>query len=113
MMMPILDQIVEAGPAAFQSVDPMAGMDIAEVKRRTCGKMALMGNVRCDHLQTGTHDQIRESARYCLEHGTPGGGYIFSSSNTIFNGVPLASYECMLDEYRQFCASIANRRRIR
>ena len=101
MLMPILDQLVEAGPAAFQSVDPMAGMDIAEVKRLTYGKMALMGNVRCDYLQTGTPEQIRESAQYCLEHGVPGGGYIFSSSNTIFNGVPLASYECMLDTYRR------------
>ena len=103
-LMPILDQILEAGPAVLQSIDPMAGMDIAEVKRRTYGKTALMGNVRCDYLQTGTPDQIRESARYCLEHGTPGGGYIFSSSNTIFEGVPLASYECMIHTYREFCA---------
>jgi uroporphyrinogen-III decarboxylase len=103
MMMPILDQLVEAGPAAFQSVDPMAGMDIAEVKCLTYGKMALMGNVRCDYLQHGPPEAIRQSARYCLEHGAPGGGYIFSTSNTVFDGVPLANYELMLDEYRRFC----------
>jgi len=104
MMMPILDQIVAAGPAAFQSVDPMAGMDIAEVKRQTYGKLALMGNVQCSYLQHGPPEAIRQSARYCLEHGAPGGGYIFSTSNTVFEGVPLANYELMLDEYRRFCA---------
>ena len=61
-----------------------------------------MGNVRCDHLQHGTKEQIRESAEYCLKHGAPGGGYIFSSSNTIFRGVPLANYEYMLEVYREF-----------
>ena len=99
-LMPVLDQIMEAGPAVLQSIDPMAGMDIAEVKRLTYGKMALMGNVRCDHLQHGTREQIRESAEYCLDHGAPGGGYIFSSSNTIFRGVPLENYEYMVQVYR-------------
>lgn len=102
MLMPVLDQIMEAGPAVLQSIDPMAGMDIAEVKRLTYGKMALMGNVRCDHLQHGTQEQIRESAEYCLKHGSPGGGYIFSSSNTIFRDVPLRNYEWMLEVYRRF-----------
>ena len=102
MLMPILDQILEAGPALLQSIDPMAGMDIAEVKRLTYGKMALMGNVRCDYLQHGTPEQIRGSALYALEHGSPGGGFVFSSSNTIFSGVPLANYECMVDTLRAF-----------
>jgi uroporphyrinogen decarboxylase len=100
-LMPVLDQIMEAGPAVLQSIDPMAGMDIAEVKRLTYGKMALMGNVRCDYLQHGTREQIRESAEYCLKHGAPGGGYIFSSSNTIFRGVPLENYEYMVQVYRE------------
>jgi uroporphyrinogen decarboxylase len=103
MLMPVLDQILEAGPAVLQSIDPMAGMDIAEVKRLTYGKMALMGNVRCDYLQHGTSGQIRESAEYCLKHGSPGGGYVFSSSNTIFRGVPLANYEYMMEVYREYC----------
>lgn len=99
---PVLDQIMDAGPHCWHSVDPMAGVDIAEAKRLTAGRMALMGNVRCDYLQHGTPEQIRESAEYCLKHGSPGGGYLFSSSNTIFRGVPLANYEYMLKVYREF-----------
>ncbi|MBF0244235.1 MAG: hypothetical protein HQL31_03030 [Planctomycetes bacterium] len=100
---PVLDDWIGTGAACFQSVDPMAGMDIAEVKRRCQGKMALMGNVQCSLLQEGPEELIRRSARYCLEHASPGGGYIFSTSNTIFSGMPLANYEIMLDEYRCFC----------
>ena len=106
-IMPVLDDYLSLGAACFQSVDPMAGMDIAEVKRRCQGKMALMGNVQCNLLQDGPWEAIRKSARYCLEHAAPGGGYIFGTSNTIFPGMPLEHYEYMLQVYRDFCAERA------
>lgn len=98
----ILDDYLSTGAACFQSVDPMAGMDIAETKRRCYGKMALMGNVQCNLLQDGPNEAIRESALYCLKHASPGGGYIFSTSNTIYPGMPLENYEYMLEVYRNF-----------
>lgn len=98
---PVLDQILAAGPQVLQSIDPMAGMDIADVKRRSYGKMALMGNVQCNLLQDGPDEAIIRSATYCLEHGAPGGGFIYSSSNTIFKGLPLRNYELMLKVFHQ------------
>jgi uroporphyrinogen decarboxylase len=102
-IMSVLDDYLSLGAACFQSVDPMAGMDIVETKRRCQGRMALMGNVQCSLLQEGTHEQIREAALYCLENASPGGGYIFGTSNTIFPGMPLENYEYMLSVYREFC----------
>lgn len=102
MLMPVLDQFLSTGMDALQGIDPMAGMDIAEVKRATYRKCALMGNVQCNLMQDGPRERIRESARYCLEHAAPGGGYIFGTSNTIFPGMPLEHYECMLDVLREF-----------
>ena len=102
MVMPILDHLLAGGPHVFQGIDPMAGMDIAEVKRLTCGRCALMGNVQCSLLQEGPKGKIRESAFYCLEHGCPGGGYVFATSNTIFPGMPLENYEYMLEVFREF-----------
>lgn len=99
----LLDDYLSLGAACFQSVDPMAGMDIARTKRRCQGKMALMGNVQCNLLQDGPPEAIRNSARYCLEHASPGGGYIFSTSNTIYPGMPLENYEYMLEVYRDYC----------
>jgi uroporphyrinogen decarboxylase len=102
-IMPILDDFLALGASCFQSVDPMAGMDIAEVKRRCHGRLALMGNVQCSLLQEGPDEAIRRSALYCLENASPGGGYIFGTSNTIFPGMPLRNYELMLQVFREFC----------
>jgi uroporphyrinogen-III decarboxylase len=108
---PILDDYLSLGAACFQSVDPMAGMDIAETKRRCYGKMALMGNVQCNLLQDGPNEAIRKSALYCLENCTSGGGYIFGTSNTIFKGMPLENYEYMVEVYRDFCNNIKKRKK--
>jgi uroporphyrinogen decarboxylase len=102
-IMSVLEDYLSLGAACFQSVDPMAGMDIAEMKRRCLGRMALMGNVQCSLLQEGPREAIRRSALYCLENASPGGGYIFGTSNTIFPGMPLENYEYMLSVYREFC----------
>ena len=64
--------------------------------------MALMGNVQCNLLQDGPNKAIRDSALYCLENASSGGGYIFSTSNTIFPGMPLANYEYMLEVFNEF-----------
>ncbi len=101
-LMPILDQIIKIGPDVLQSIDPMAGMDIAEVKRLTYGKIALMGNVQCSLLQKGPKDKIMESAEYAIRNASPGGGFIYSTSNTIFKGVPLENYWCMVDYMHQY-----------
>jgi uroporphyrinogen decarboxylase len=99
----LLDDFLSLGAACFQSVDPMAGMDIARTRRLCGGKMALMGNVQCSLLQDGPEEAIRRSALYCLENASPGGGYIFGTSNTVFPGMPLENYEYMLSVYREFC----------
>jgi len=100
-VMPILDQLVQAGPHALHSLDPQAGVDIAEVKRRYGRSICLIGNVNCGLLDTGTDEEAVESARYALRHGMPGGGYVFSTSNCIYTGMPLARYELMLDVWRR------------
>lgn len=96
-IMPILDQLLSTGIDALHSIDPQAGVDIAEVRRRVGSRACLIGNVECAALQSGTPEQIRDSALYALEHGgVDSGGYIFSSSNCIFQGVPIENYDTML-----------------
>jgi len=99
-IMPIIDQLVEAGPHGIHSLDPMAGVDIREVKRLYGDKVCLIGNVNCALMQTGTDDDILASCKYAMENGKPRGGYIFSTSNVIFKGMPRRSYDLMLEYYR-------------
>jgi uroporphyrinogen decarboxylase len=100
-IMPILDQLVESGPHALHSIDPMAGVDIAKVKRLVGDRVCLIGNVDCSKLDSGSPEDIIESTRYALQSGMPGGGYIFSTSNCIYTGMPLANYDIMLDVWRK------------
>lgn len=100
-IMPIIDQLVQTHPHALHSLDPQGAVDIAEVKRRYGREVCLIGNVHCGMMDTGTPAQIEAAARYALQHGMPGGGYIFSTSNCIYTGMPLASYELMLEVWRR------------
>jgi len=100
-IMPVIDQLVEAGPHALHSLDPQAGVDIAEVKRGYGDRVCLIGNVNCGLMDTGSDEEVIESVRYCLRHGMPGGGYIFSTSNCIYTGMKLARYELILDVWRR------------
>ena len=100
-IMPMIDQLVECGPHALHSLDPQAGVDIAEVKDRYGHQVCLIGNVNCGLMQTGTPEEVVSSARYALRHGMPGGGYIFSTSNCVYPGMPLDRYELMLDVWRR------------
>ena len=97
-IMPILDDLLLGGPHALHSLDPMAGVDIAEVQCLVGDRVALIGNVNCALLQIGSEDDLRESARYCLKHCVPGGGYIYCSSNVAFKGMILDRLFIMMEE---------------
>ena len=100
-IMPIIDQLVDANPHARHSLDPMAGVDIAEVKRLYGHRVALCGNVHCAAMQTGTEEEVIASAEYCLTHAKPGGGYVFATSNIPFKGLPLERYLLVLDVWKR------------
>jgi uroporphyrinogen decarboxylase len=101
-IMPILDQLVECEPHALHSLDPMAGVDIKVVKGLVGDKVCLCGNVHCAALQTGTDEEVKASARYALEHGKPGGGYIFCTSNIPFKGMEPRRYLMVLDVWKEY-----------
>jgi uroporphyrinogen decarboxylase len=100
-ILPILDQLVDCNPHALHSLDPQAGVDIAEVKRFYGDRICLIGNVNCGLLDSGSNEQVIEAVRYSLQYGMPGGGYIFSTSNCVYTGMPLEKYELMLNVWRR------------
>ncbi|MBP6507164.1 MAG: hypothetical protein KA257_06330 [Opitutaceae bacterium] len=100
-IMPIIDQLVQTQPHALHSLDPQGGVNLAEVKRRYGHEVCLIGNVHCGMMDTGSLAEVEAAARSALTQGMPGGGYIFSTSNCIYTGMPLASYERMLEVWRR------------
>lgn len=100
-IMPILDQLLEAGPDALHSLDPQGGIDLAHMKRIAGNRVCLIGNVNCGLLTTGTDAEVAADVRRALREGMPGGGYIFSTSNCVFTGMALERYELILDIWRR------------
>jgi len=84
-----LEKIVACGFDGLQSLQPSAGMDIAEVKRRYGDTLCLMGNLDLDRLMPfGTPQEIEAQVRWLCETIAPGGGFILSTCNILINAIP-------------------------
>jgi uroporphyrinogen decarboxylase len=93
----IMDLLVDSGIDCLDPIDPLAGMDLGEVKAQYGDRIALKGNVDCADLMTfGTPEEVIEATKVALHQGMPGGGYILSSSNSIHSAVKPENYAAML-----------------
>lgn len=102
-ILPIVRQIADCGPDAIHSLDPQGGVSIPEVRRLIGDRIALVGNVNCGLLQTGTDEECRQDVLRSLREGMERGyGYVFSTSNCAYTGLALKRYEMMIDIWRQY-----------
>lgn len=101
-IMPILKQVADCKPNAIHSLDPQGGVDLTEAHKIVGDKIALIGNVNSGLLQTGTDEECRQDVLRSLRQGMESGkGYIFSTSNCAYTGLPLERYEMMVDIWRE------------
>lgn len=102
-VMPILDQIAKCGPDAIHSLDPQGHVNLREARKVVGDQIALIGNVNCGLLQTGTDEECDEDVMRSLREGMEDGkGYIFSTSNCAYTGLPLKRYERMWKLWREY-----------
>jgi hypothetical protein len=94
---PVLDDIVNIGFDGLHSMEPLAGMDIAYIKKKYGEKLCLLGNVDCSHtLCFGSLPEVYEETREVIEKASPGGGHILSSSNSLHSAVKLENFLTMV-----------------
>jgi uroporphyrinogen decarboxylase len=99
----LVDMIIDSGIDCLDPIDPVAGMDLAEMKQKYGQRIALKGNVDC--AQTLTFKTVAETiaeTKNCLRVAAPGGGYILSSSNSIHSAVKPENYLAMLDTLKRY-----------
>ena len=102
-IMPILKQMADCGPHAIHSLDPQGGVELPKVREIVGDRIALIGNVNCGLLQTGTDEECEQDIMRSLREGMAAGkGYIFSTSNCVYTGMPLARYEKMVELWRKY-----------
>ncbi len=99
----IIEDLVGCGIDALDPLEPIAGMDIGEVKARYGERIALCGNVDCGEvLSRGSPEEVVEAVKETIAKGSPGGGHILASSNSIHPAVRPENYRAMLLAAREF-----------
>lgn len=100
--MPILEYMVETGVDGIEPLDPLGGVDIAEVKRRVGDKVCLKGGVNTLTLLRGTPEDVMREAKYCIEKAGKGGGYILGSGDDIPAEAPVENVKAMVEAAKIF-----------
>jgi uroporphyrinogen decarboxylase len=102
---PILDQIIDTGIDAINPIEPVAGMEIGEVKSKYGDRVAVVGNIDCSHvLSEDSVEQVEAAVIECIRKGSPGGGHIISSSNSIHSAVKPENYAAMIAAAKKYGA---------
>ena len=94
---PILDLIVDTGVEAINPIEPVANMDIGEVKQKYGKRVCLVGNIDCGELlSNGTVEQVDAAVRKCIDDAATGGGFMLCSSNSIHSSINPENYVAMV-----------------
>jgi uroporphyrinogen decarboxylase len=98
----ILEDIVSTGIDGIGPLEPGAGMDLVQVKRKVGERVCVVGNVDVDLLCRGSVEQVRRMTRVLIEKVSPGGGHILSSGNSITSAVRPENFRAMVETAHQF-----------
>lgn len=92
--LPVL--VDEVGIDGLHAIEPECNMDIFALKQQYAGRLVLMGNLECDLLVSGNPDDITGQVKRLMRAVAPGGGFVFSTANSVLMGVPLENLAAML-----------------
>jgi uroporphyrinogen decarboxylase len=99
--MSVLQDLIEAGVDLVDPLErPRSGdvVDLAAVKMRYGGKIALRGNLHShDVLLRGTPADVEHQVRECIRSAGPGGGYILATGDGAIVGTPLENLHAMVE----------------
>jgi uroporphyrinogen decarboxylase len=99
----IMDLLLDTGIDGLHPIDPMAGMDLGEVKKKYGNRLCLMGNINCGPtLSWKSEEEVQKEVKEAIKKAGSGGGYICMSSNSIHSGVKPENYVAMVKAIREF-----------
>ncbi|MHA1732745.1 MAG: uroporphyrinogen decarboxylase family protein [Promethearchaeota archaeon] len=100
---PYFPGLVEAGFHGVESLEPMAGMDLAHLKEEYGDRLCLIGNVDVSHtLPLGTPEDVAAEVRRCVDAAAAGGGYILSPCTDLTDAVPVENAVAMVEAVKKY-----------
>lgn len=98
---PVIDAYMDCGINAMFPMEPAAGMDIVEIRKKYGNKLALKGGID-KHVLRESKDAIRRELEYKLQPMMQeSGGIVFALDHRIPNGTPIENYRYYVDTARE------------
>lgn len=88
---PVIDAFLECGVNVMHPMEPAAGMDIVELRKKYGNRLAILGGIDKHVLRT-TKEEIRRELDYKLQPLMQQGGTVFGLDHRITDGTPLENY---------------------
>ncbi len=102
-IMEMVDDLLAAGVAGLNPLEPLAGNDVAALKRRYGGNLILVGGMDCSQLlPRGTVSQVREGTKRLLRDAGHGGGLFIGSSSEIVPATPVENIFAFYETCHEF-----------
>jgi uroporphyrinogen decarboxylase len=99
----IIEMLISTGIDGLHPLDPEAGMNIREVKKKYGHQICVIGNIDTGKILTDSSpEKVAETVKTTISGAAPGGGYIISSSNSIHSHVKPENYVAMLESARKY-----------
>lgn len=93
----ILDDLVLAGFDGIHSMEPLAGWDMGEIKKKY-PNLVLVGNIDISQLlPNGTKKEVIEATKKAIDDAGKGGGYILATCSEIHNTCKLENVIAMIE----------------
>jgi uroporphyrinogen decarboxylase len=98
----LLDLFIDWGFDGVHSLEPTAGIDLAEVKRRVGAKMCVFGNLDIAYLLShGTRQEVEEAVKAALRAAAQDGGFIMAMTNS-HHAVKVENTRWMIEFTRRY-----------
>lgn len=79
----LFEAMADTGVDCIEPLDAIAGVSVADAKRRVGRRVALMGGMNTVKLAHGSLREVIADCRRCLREGAAGGGYILASGDML------------------------------
>ena len=99
----IIEMIISTGIDGIHPLDPEAGMNILDVKKKYGKHVCVIGNIDTGKILTDASPQaVIDTVKKIISEIAPGGGYMIASANSIHAHVKPKNYISMLQAARRF-----------